>query len=195
MSRPSCCSSGNAGRPPPTADDRSARRRMTATAHSNVLTCRVRLTLMPHLVRAWDVIIKLVSAAFRAPPASDCSPHRPSGRSMGWPDPAHRPPAEGHGNVVTAADRQRANPPLGAAGWSGAVSFAMPPDVGVMWVTSMLAVAPGLPGPASRGTRRCSTTAGHRSLGRGGADDGGSGSRGIWGRRTRLAASPQRAPP
>jgi hypothetical protein len=37
--------------------------------------------VMPLLVRAWDMIIELVSTALRAPPPADCWPHRPSGQS------------------------------------------------------------------------------------------------------------------
>jgi len=36
---------------------------------------------LPLLVRAWDMIIELVSTALRAPPPADCWPHRPSGQS------------------------------------------------------------------------------------------------------------------
>ena len=55
------------------------------------VTLRCRITMhatrndehpdLPLLVRAWDMIIELVSTALRAPPPADCWPHRPSGQS------------------------------------------------------------------------------------------------------------------
>jgi len=74
----------------------------------------LKLPVMPLLVRAWDVIIELVSAALRAPPPADCWPHRPSGQST-----AGRSPRTDHRRRVAERDDsrrwgRRANPPFGA---------------------------------------------------------------------------------
>jgi hypothetical protein len=65
--------------------------------------------LMPLLVRAWDMIIELVSTALRAPPPADCCPHRPSGQSR---LAGVRAPTIGEGSqsVMTAAGGEARRP-------------------------------------------------------------------------------------
>jgi hypothetical protein len=64
---------------------------------------------MPLLVRAWDMIIELVSRALRAPPRADCWPHRPSGQSR---LAGVRAPTTGGGSqsVMTAAGGEARKP-------------------------------------------------------------------------------------
>jgi hypothetical protein len=65
--------------------------------------------VMPLLVRAWDMIIELVSTALRAPPPADCWPHRPSGQSR---LAGVRAPTIGGGSqsVITAAGGEAREP-------------------------------------------------------------------------------------
>jgi hypothetical protein len=69
---------------------------------------------LPLLVRAWDMIIELVSTALRAPPPADCWPHRPSGQSRLT---GVRAPAIGGGSqsMMTAAGGEARKPAVQCA--------------------------------------------------------------------------------